>query len=88
MANGMKRPGAGRFDYVRYDGKAQAHQVAFKRHVELLEAEIEERLVSPKKKELALEHLELVYMCIGKALRDDQVARNGSANLCEQRIDS
>lgn len=36
---------------------------------------------------LALTKLEEAYMWIGKALRDDQIARNGSAELMEQRKD-
>ncbi len=29
--------------------------------------------------------LEEAYMCVGKAIRDDQIARNGSAPLQEAR---
>lgn len=77
-----------RFDYVKYDDKATADQTDFKTTVVMLECEIEDRLSSPRAKALALTKLEEVYMWIGKAIRDDQVARNGSAPLQEQRTDS
>lgn len=39
-------------------------------------------------KALALTKLEEVYMWIGKAIRDDQIERNGSAELQEERNNS
>jgi len=40
-------------------------------------------LLSPRAKALAITKLEEVYMWIGKAIRDDQIKRNGSAELQE-----
>ena len=70
-----------RFDYVKYDDKATDDQGAFKRVVEVLEIEIDQRLRPGRAKSLALTALEECYMWIGKAIRDDQIARNGSAEL-------
>lgn len=77
-----------RFDYVGYDEQAQADQKQFKETCTLVELNIENRLKSPRSKALALTKLEEVYMWIGKAIRDDQIARNGSAELQEERCNS
>jgi hypothetical protein len=50
-----------------------------------LENDINILLVSPRAKALALTKLEEVYMWIGKAIRDDQLSRNGTAELQEER---
>lgn len=78
----------GRFDYVKYDKVAEEQQKEFKAAVSLLEEGIERHLNSPRAKALALTKLEEVYMWIGKAIRDDQVRRNGSAELEEKRNNS
>jgi hypothetical protein len=44
-----------------------------------------DRLIEAKKN--AIKSLEETYMWIGKAIRDDQLARNGSAELQEERKD-
>lgn len=64
-----------RFDYVKHDEKASYDQVAFKAKVEALERLITEDLKSPRAKALALTKLEECYMWIGKAIRDDLLAR-------------
>lgn len=76
-----------RFDYVRYDGTAIAIQESFKRRAIDMEEGIEILLNSPRAKALALTKLEEVYMWIGKAIRDDQISRNGTAELQECRND-
>lgn len=73
-----------RFDYVKYDEEANAQQAELKQKSQELEALIE-NLHSPRSKALALTKLEETYMWIGKAIRDDQIARNGSAQLMEDR---
>lgn len=73
-----------RFDYVKYDEEANAQQAELKQKSQELEALIE-KLHSPRSKALALTKLEETYMWIGKAIRDDQIARNGSAQLMEER---
>lgn len=77
-----------RFDYVKYDKKSIANQNIFKCIVEDLEAHIDALIDSPRAKALALTKLEEVYMWIGKGIRDDQIARNGSVPLQEERCDS
>jgi len=78
---------ASRFDYVRYDACAQGHQERFKQVVTELEAEVEQRLAPGRARSLAITKLEEVYMWIGKQIRDDQIVRNGSAPLQEERGD-
>lgn len=88
-----------RFDYVKYDNAAMVDQEGAKDLVQKLEHLIEflcgEDDVTKKQikataraKALALTRLEECYMWIGKAIRDDQIARNGSAELQESRTNS
>jgi hypothetical protein len=74
-----------RFDYVKYDEEAQQLQNAHKGNLESIAGHIEASLVSPRAKALALTKLEECYMWIGKAIRDDQISRNGSALPREER---
>jgi hypothetical protein len=83
-----EQPPKGRFDYVAYDEKAEIQQAGFKKLVTEIEDYIEGSLVSPRAKALALTHLETTYMWIGKAIRDDQIKRNGFAPLQEGRTNS
>lgn len=76
-----------RFDYVAYDSDAALLQAKFKNLVTLLETEID-KIKCPRSWELAMVHLEQTYMWIGKGIRNDQIARNGSAPLQEARTDS
>ncbi len=76
----------GRFDYVKYDMPAGMDQERFKSLCVELEANMN-TLRDGRAKALALTKLEEVYMWIGKAIRDDQIARNGSAELQESRKD-
>lgn len=73
-----------RFDYVAYDEKATKQQQDFKNFFQVLEVFLNE-LKSPRAKALALTKIEECYMWIGKAIRDDQIERNGSAPLQEGR---
>jgi hypothetical protein len=74
-----------RFDYVKYDQHAQEDQEGFKETFEALEQAIELMLENGRAKSLALTKLEECYMWVGKQIRDDQIARNGSAELQEER---
>lgn len=87
-----------RFDYVKYDDTAVLLQNHFKAMCEQLEASINSignrpmAYVDPVKvgalgrsKAMAFTKLEELYMWIGKAVRDDQIIRNGSAELQEER---
>ena len=81
-----------RFDYVQYDDKAQALQSVFKAKMSDLEALVdmisrtsEHPKASGRASALAITKLEEAYMWIGKAIRDDLIARTGSAPLQEER---
>lgn len=76
-----------RFDYVKYDEKAIKQQEESKFVVSNFETMIN-ALNSPRAKALAITKLEECYMWIGKAIRDDQITRNGSAQLQEERSNS
>lgn len=75
----------GRFDYVRYDETAMERQAHCKKVCEDLEHAISASIKPGRAQSLALTKLEEVYMWIGKAIRDDQIERNGSASLQEER---
>jgi polysaccharide deacetylase 2 family uncharacterized protein YibQ len=87
----------GRFDYVKYDQGSVEQADSAKKIVQQLENLIggigyslgtkEVMGSSARAKALAMTKLEECYMWIGKAIRDDQVARNGSAPLQEERKD-
>jgi len=74
----------GRFDYVKYDDMATADQALFKRQCTSIETQIEQHKPG-RAKALALTALEECYMWIGKMIRDEQIERNGSAPLQEER---
>lgn len=76
-----------RLDYVKYDEKAVAIQDSFKSQCLTIEAMMNGSLGNGRAKAVALTKLEEVYMWIGKQIRDDQIARNGSAPLQEERKD-
>ena len=76
-----------RFDYVKYDEVALTIQDYFKLTCKTLETAIDRELDSPRAKEYAIKALEECYMWVGKAIRDDQIERNGSAPLQEERKD-
>ena len=78
--------GQGRFDYVKYDEQAQKTQDMFKHSVIGLEKDIVGSLADSRAQSLALTKLEEVYMWIGKAIRDDQIKRNGLAPLQEDKL--
>lgn len=73
-----------RFDYVKYDHQAITDQAALKDAFETVEY-IAERLTNGRAKALVMTKLEEAYMWCGKAIRDEQIARNGSAELQEGR---
>ncbi len=81
--NFKERHMSSRYDYVKYDDKACAAQAAFKAKFEQLEDALNEALPSTpggrdafgRAKALVLTKLEEAYMWVGKAIRDDQMAR-------------
>lgn len=75
-----------RFDYVRYDEKAQEQQAQAKGSFQALEC-ILLGLKAGRAQALALTKLEEAYMWVGKAIRDEQVNER-SATLEEGRSNS
>ena len=67
-----------RFSYIRYDEIHTAKQARFKDAFESLEAMIDE-LPQGRAKALVLTKIEEAYMWVGKAIRDNQISLNGSA---------
>ena len=88
---------SGRFDYVKYDGIANDQQMMAKiavKNVEELISQIgggldpiKSRAAIGRSTALAYTKLEECYMWIGKALRDEQIARNSEVQLQEGRKD-
>ena len=76
-----------RFDYVKYDGSAELKQTELKASIASVEGYVEHHLSNSPRKQLIMDKLEEAYMWMGKAIRDDQIARNGSAPLQEERKD-
>jgi hypothetical protein len=70
---------SGRFDYVAYDDEAKALQAEAKELVSKVEAFIDQKLGGGRPQATALTNLEVVYMWIGKAVRDLQIKRGGDA---------
>lgn len=75
---------SGRFDYVKYDEKAQAVQAVCKHLMSNFETALRD-VPESREKSLAFTKLEEAYMWMGKAIRDDQIRRNGTAELQEGR---
>lgn len=76
-----------RFDYVAYDASAKSLQNDFKEAFTGLAQGIG-ILGNNRSTGLALTHLEECYMWVGKAIRDDQIARNEETELEEGRSNS
>lgn len=73
-----------RFSYVKYDERATNHQGAMKKQFELLEAAVD-LMADGRAKSLILTKLEEAYMWVGKAIRDDQIARTGKVDEQPER---
>lgn len=78
---------ASRFDYVQYDERATQLQARAKQLCTELEGVINETAAG-RAGSLALTNLEVTYMWIGKAIRDNQIARGDPAPLQESRSNS
>jgi hypothetical protein len=76
-----------RFDYVKYDAVSSGYQELFKKIVVELEQMVSQipSEQAGRAKALAVTSLEEFYMWVGKAIRDDQIARNGGAEPQEER---
>lgn len=77
-----------RFDYVKYDLRAVEDQAVFKKQFEELEHSVTAHLKPGRASALVLTKLEEAYMWVGKAIRDEQVARNPATVLQEERTDT
>jgi hypothetical protein len=80
-----------RFDYVQYDEIAKVQQAVYKELFSTLEDSV--KGLSPgRATSLILTKLEEAYMWVGKAIRDDQIARyevkGEETPLQEQRCNS
>jgi len=65
-----------RFDYVKYDVQSTEKQLSAKSICQEMEGFINEQLGAGRTTSLALTKLEELYMWVGKAIRDDQLARD------------
>lgn len=74
-----------RFDYVKYDDASMIAQKELKALFEELVEAIENETCAGRPQALALTKLEEAYMWCGKAIRDDQIVRNGAAVPQEER---
>jgi uncharacterized membrane-anchored protein YjiN (DUF445 family) len=77
-----------RFDYVRYDDEAVEQQNKFKKMFKELEDAVENDLGRGRPQSLVMTKLEEAYMWVGKAIRDEQIRRNGSAPMQDERTNS
>lgn len=69
-----------RFDYVKYDTQAMEQQSEFKQKFIELEA-LSEKLKDGRAKSLVMTYLEITYMWVGKALRDEQLDRANTSDI-------
>lgn len=74
-----------RFDYIRYDEISTKQSEFFKAAFESIEKEVMMSLSDGRAKSLALTNLEEAYMWLGKAIRDEQIARAGDQNHVPER---
>ncbi len=64
------------FSYVRYDNESAAKQQGFKKAFEEIETQLS-TLKDGRAKSLVITNLEVAYMWVGKAIRDEQIERDG-----------
>lgn len=76
---------AGRFDYVKFDEDTAKKLGDFKDRFTGMERCVNENLADGRAKSLVMTKLEEAYMWVGKALRDEQIARGGDATDQPQR---
>jgi len=76
-----------RFDYVKYDDKAIEQQDLFKQQFMVLDSTVANILDDSDYTKEVIKHLEIAYMMVGKQVRDQQIFRNRTATLQEERKD-
>lgn len=89
VVGGAPRPPAQtaeqRYSYVKYDGEATNKSEAFKKSFVELTRQIESNTKPGRAQANVLTRLEEAFMWVGKALRDEQIERNGSAEELPER---
>ena len=80
MVTGACSPTTRTFDYVRYDEDSVTKQEAFKAKFEELEQMGIDLLPPGRARSLLSTKLEEAYMWTGKAIRDEQIARNNASH--------
>lgn len=86
----MNREGIGTkgmLDYVKYDEHAAKVQAELKADFETIVARVSLRVKPGRAHSLFITKIEEAYMWLGKAIRDDQIERNGIVELQEERKD-
>ncbi len=75
---------SGRFNYVKYDEKSIESQNQFKSVFEGLENMVS-NLQDGRAKSLVMTKLEEAYLWVGKAIRDEQLAKRGGVEQPERK---
>jgi len=75
------------FDFIKYDEKSEGTQTYFKAIFVTIEEEIANKIPHSWARDNMMKSLNEAYMWLGKAIRDEQLTRIGSADLNEQRGD-
>lgn len=73
-----------RFSYVKYDDASASKQENLKDAFEQVEI-LAECLAESRAKSLVMTYLEIAYMWTGKAIRDEQLARNSQPEHIPER---
>jgi len=76
------------FDYIKYDQTSLERQAHIKEACMDLEHAISACVIDQRANALCKTKLEELYAWAGKGIRNDQVKRNGSAELQESRNNS
>lgn len=74
-----------RFSYVKYDSVSEHKQEVFKNKFADIEKFANEALPDSREKSLFLTALEEAYMWTGKAIRDQQIARDSQPEHVPER---
>lgn len=74
-----------RFSYVKYDDVSVKKQEKLKELFEAVEVYVSNTLNDGRAKSLVLTHLEEAYMWTGKAIRDEQIAKNSQVDHIPER---
>lgn len=73
------------FNYVKYDAESQKKQENFKQAFEQIEELALRTLPDGRARMLLLRYLEIGYMWTGKAIRDEQIARDSQPEHVPER---